>query len=129
MLVDCNPVEAALRTSRALAAPWPKVQVFEAAEEALQLEERAKDQLCQELNLLVQQSAHAQIEKLEQLTQRLEYLNKVQLPAARRAVAGLWLVPCAQALGACAGHEPPAGRPCACAPSAVVAAAACSASR
>ena len=37
-----------------------------------------KDQLCQELNLLVQQSAHAQIEKLESLTQRLEYLNQVR---------------------------------------------------
>ena len=52
-------------------------QVFESSEEALRTEERIKDQLCQELNLLVQQSAHAQIEKLEQLTQRLEYLNQV----------------------------------------------------
>ena len=81
------------------------VQVLDAAEEALRHEERTKDQLCQacmrwlapppqraqriitcvlqELNLLVQQSAAAQIEKLDQLTQRLEYLNKVRLRTYR----------------------------------------------
>lgn len=36
-------------------------QVMEAREEALNLELRIKDQLCSELNLLVQQSAHAQV--------------------------------------------------------------------
>ena len=60
-----------------LADTFTAAQVFESTEEALRTEERIKDQLCQELNLLVQQSAHAQIEKLEQLTQRLEYLNQV----------------------------------------------------
>lgn len=39
-------------------------------------EEGKKDKLCQELNLLVQQSAHAQLERLEQLTQRMESLNR-----------------------------------------------------
>ena len=34
-----------------------------------------KDQLCQELNLVVQESAHAQVNKLEQLTARLEQLG------------------------------------------------------
>lgn len=48
----------------------------DAAAEVLAAEERVKDQLCQELNLLVQESAHAQIDKLEQLTRRLELLNK-----------------------------------------------------
>lgn len=43
------------------------LQVFEAAEEALKTEEQVKERLCQELNLLVQQSAHAQLEKLEQV--------------------------------------------------------------
>lgn len=50
-------------------------QVADAAAERLAAEERAKDLLCQELNLLVQQSAHAQLEKLESLTKRLEALN------------------------------------------------------
>ena len=39
-------------------------------------EEGKKDKLCQELNLLVQQSAHAQLERLEQLTHRMETLNR-----------------------------------------------------
>ncbi|CAL8467033.1 g6569 [Coccomyxa elongata] len=51
-------------------------KVFEAAEEALKTEEQVKERLCQELNLLVQQSAHAQLEKLEQLTARLERMNE-----------------------------------------------------
>lgn len=46
------------------------------AEESFRTEDRMKEQLCQELNLLVQQSAHAQLDKLEQLTQRLELLNR-----------------------------------------------------
>jgi hypothetical protein len=54
-------------------------QVADTAEESLQVEERLKEQLCQELNLLVQQSAHAQLDKLEMLTQRLEALNQVRL--------------------------------------------------
>lgn len=36
-------------------------QVMEAREEALNVELRIKEQLCSELNLLVQQSAHAQV--------------------------------------------------------------------
>lgn len=51
------------------------IQAFDEAAEALAAEERVKEQLCQELNLLVQQSAHTQLEKLDQLTQRLELLN------------------------------------------------------
>lgn len=41
----------------------------------LRSEEAKKDKLCQELNMLVQQSAHAQLERLEQLTHRMESLN------------------------------------------------------
>lgn len=52
------------------------MQIAEAAEDALRIEEGKKDKLCQELNLLVQQSAHAQLERLEQLTQRMESLNR-----------------------------------------------------
>ena len=57
---------------RARCSPFPCTasQLMEAAQEALAAEERSKEQLCQELNLLVQQSAHAQLDKLEQLTQR-----------------------------------------------------------
>ena len=42
-------------------------QVFEVTDEALREEERAKERLCEELNMLVQQSASAQLEKLEQV--------------------------------------------------------------
>ena len=52
------------------------LQIAESAEEVLRREEAKKDKLCQELNLLVQQSAHAQLERLEQLTQRMESLNR-----------------------------------------------------
>ena len=52
------------------------MQVAEVAEEVLRGEEAKKDKLCQELNLLVQQSAHAQLERLEQLTHRMESLNR-----------------------------------------------------
>jgi hypothetical protein len=45
------------------------------AKEALEREEKVKQQLCEELDLLVQQSANSQMHKLEQLTQRLETLN------------------------------------------------------
>lgn len=53
----------------------PLYQILEAAEADLKKEEDVKDQLCQELNLVVQQSAHAQLDKLEQLTSRLEALS------------------------------------------------------
>ena len=56
------------------------MQIAETAEETLKAEEAVKDRLCQELNLLVQQSAHAQLERLEQLTQRMELLNKGFMP-------------------------------------------------
>ncbi len=42
-------------------------QVFEATDEALKEEDAIKERLCNELNMLVQQSAHAQLEKLEQV--------------------------------------------------------------
>jgi len=41
--------------------------VFEATDEALKEEDAVKERLCNELNMLVQQSAHAQLEKLEQV--------------------------------------------------------------
>ena len=43
------------------------LQVFEATDEALKEEDAIKERLCNELNMLVQQSAHAQLEKLEQV--------------------------------------------------------------
>ena len=43
------------------------LQVFEATDEALKEEDAIKERLCSELNMLVQQSAHAQLEKLEQV--------------------------------------------------------------
>lgn len=43
--------------------PWP-------AEETLGAEERVKEQLCQELGVLINSSASSQMQKLEQLTQR-----------------------------------------------------------
>lgn len=51
------------------------MQVAEQAEEVLKAHERSKEQLCQELNLLVHQSATAELNKLEQLAQQLESLN------------------------------------------------------
>lgn len=47
----------------------------DAAAAKLAIEEAAKDELCKELNLLVQQSAHAQLDALEALTRRLEAIN------------------------------------------------------
>ena len=66
------------------------MKVAEAAEEVLKAEEAKKDKLCQELNLLVQQSAHAQLERLEQLTQRMESLNRgfVQTAGGSQEVSG-----------------------------------------
>eukprot|EP00951_Prasinocladus_malaysianus_P039020 scaffold433111_cov47-Prasinocladus_malaysianus.AAC.1 len=63
-------------------------QVLEEAEASLQKEEDIKDRLCQELNLVVQESAHAQLSKLEQLTSRLEHLH-VGIDPQRLPVAGL----------------------------------------
>ena len=86
------------------------MQIAEAAEETLKTEEAVKDRLCQELNLLVQQSAHAQLERLEQLTQRMELLNKgfmppmdsdLEKPAAERQPA------VASAASSGAGEAPP----------------------
>lgn len=56
-----------------------------AAAEVLAGEERIKDQLCQELKLLVDQSARGQGDKLEQLTKRLELLNAGVAPADKGA--------------------------------------------
>jgi hypothetical protein len=63
------------RVTAARAAAAAAAKVAAAAAEALAAEEASKEQLCQELNLLVQQSARGQLDKLEQLTQRLEALN------------------------------------------------------
>lgn len=51
------------------------LQIAEAAEQELRAHERSKEQLCQELNLLVHQSATAELNKLEQLTKQLDNLN------------------------------------------------------
>eukprot|EP01025_Chloroclados_australasicus_P036825 TRINITY_DN3749_c0_g1_i3.p2 TRINITY_DN3749_c0_g1~~TRINITY_DN3749_c0_g1_i3.p2 ORF type:complete len:283 (-),score=48.34 TRINITY_DN3749_c0_g1_i3:1612-2460(-) len=50
-------------------------KIYDAAEAELKAEEGAKDALCQELNLLVHQSTKLQLDKLEQLTQRIESLS------------------------------------------------------
>lgn len=52
------------------------LQAAQQAEEVLQCHERSKEQLCQELHLLVHQSATAELNKLEQLTEQLEQLNR-----------------------------------------------------
>lgn len=49
-----------------------RVQVADAAEAGWQAAEAAKDQLCEELNMLVQQSVQAQLDKFEQLRSKLE---------------------------------------------------------
>ncbi|GMH44757.1 hypothetical protein BSKO_12709 [Bryopsis sp. KO-2023] len=49
-------------------------------EEELQTAEAVKEQLCSELNLVVQHSARAQLDKLEQLTDRLEKLAHANPP-------------------------------------------------
>lgn len=51
------------------------LQVAEQAEEVLKWHESSKEQLCQELHLLVHQSATAELNKLEQLTKQLDQLN------------------------------------------------------
>lgn len=50
-------------------------KVVDQLNEELSIEEAAKDQLCEELNMLVQQSATAQMNKLEDLRRQLEALN------------------------------------------------------
>ncbi|CAK0734975.1 hypothetical protein CVIRNUC_000510 [Coccomyxa viridis] len=64
------------RVLAARAAQKAAKKVFEAADETLKEEDAVKERLCSELNMLVQQSAHAQLEKLEQLTARLERMNR-----------------------------------------------------
>lgn len=62
--------------------------MFEASEETLKAEELVKDRLCQELNMLVQQSAHAQLEKLEQV--RPDQLPiPADMPCLRSKAVGL----------------------------------------
>ena len=51
------------------------LQAAEQAEDTLRGHERSKEQLCQELHLLVHQSATAELNKLEQLTKQLDQLN------------------------------------------------------
>lgn len=50
-------------------------KVAKTATARLAAEEAAKDELCKELNMLVQQSANAQLDALETLTRRLEAIN------------------------------------------------------
>ena len=57
--------------------------------EALATEERVKEQLCQELNLLVKESARSQLDKLEQLSKRLESLNAGLAIAGHEAEPGV----------------------------------------
>ncbi|GFR45933.1 hypothetical protein Agub_g7395, partial [Astrephomene gubernaculifera] len=53
---------------------------YERLDAELKQEEAAKEQLCQELNMLVQQAARAQMDKLEQLKTQLESLYAGVLP-------------------------------------------------
>lgn len=68
-------VHAVLSSARASSQKSVLSQIAEEAAEVLRSHERSKEQLCQELNLLVHQSATAELNKLEQLTQQLESLN------------------------------------------------------
>ncbi len=47
--------------------PPGSIQTYERLDAELKQEEAAKDQLCSELNTLVQQAAKAQLDKLEEL--------------------------------------------------------------
>lgn len=62
-------------------------KVAEQAQEVLASHERSKEQLCQELHLLVHQSATAELNKLEQLTKQLEQLNRGNLTDSSGAEA------------------------------------------
>ncbi|DBA90855.1 TPA: aci13, variant 2 [Trebouxia sp. C0005] len=62
-------------------------KVAEQAQEVLTSHERSKEQLCQELHLLVHQSATAELNKLEQLTKQLEQLNRGSLTESSGAEA------------------------------------------
>ncbi|KXZ52397.1 hypothetical protein GPECTOR_9g441 [Gonium pectorale] len=53
---------------------------YERLDAELKAEEAAKDQLCNELNTLVQQAARAQLDKLEELKNHLESLYSTTLP-------------------------------------------------
>ncbi len=63
----CRTLPSTSNVSVSLTRPPPCSQVFEATDEALKEEDAVKERLCSELNMLVQQSAHAQLEKLEQV--------------------------------------------------------------
>lgn len=54
----------------------PSCQAMERCEAELKAEEAAKEQLCGELNMLVQQSATAQLDKFEQLKTQLDTLYR-----------------------------------------------------
>eukprot|EP00798_Chlamydomonas_sp_ICE-L_P021878 gene21881-28911_t len=56
-------------------------QVMQAAEEELKKEEDEKDLLCRELQILVEQSSSAQLNKLEELKAHLAQLSHTQAPA------------------------------------------------
>ena len=58
------------------------MQAADQAEDVLREHERSKEQLCQELHLLVHQSATAELNKLEQLTKQLDQLNGYTVCAA-----------------------------------------------
>lgn len=62
-------------------------QVFEAVEAELQREEAVKDHLCSELNLVVQQSATAELNKLEELKHQLLTLQGFAPPVPGTATA------------------------------------------
>ena len=55
--------------------------MFEATDEDLKEEDAAKERLCNELNMLVQQSAHAQLEKLEQVQPSFHLATLLALPS------------------------------------------------
>ena len=69
----CRTLPSTSNVSASLRQPASCSQVFEATDEALKEEDAVKERLCNELNMLVQQSAHAQLEKLEQVTPSLPF--------------------------------------------------------
>ncbi|KAG2451698.1 hypothetical protein HYH02_003478 [Chlamydomonas schloesseri] len=83
---------------------------YERLDAELKREEEAKDQLCGELNTLVQQAARAQLDKLEELKTHLESLYAGVLPkelVAQQAAAAAAAAAAAEVVKASAPATPP----------------------
>ncbi len=86
----CRTLPSTSNIGASLRRPASCSQVFEATDEALKEEDAAKERLCSELNMLVQQSAHAQLEKLEQVLPHSPPHVATQLVHAYADYLGPW---------------------------------------